>query len=278
LATAAALLLGAGCGDDDNTTSEDRDGAGAAAAQNAAGDSAYCDVAVDWAIYEMQPFDEMDPVQFEAYWADHTAFEEAAVAAVPDVLAEDWQLKVATEDETIDVVLETYGYDIGRIMEEGTPEEQATFEAPPDVAAAQDRIIAYESEVCGSAQPRAADVSYDGEEPGPYCDLILAQNEMGAQALASGDPAEVEAVFDELEAQSAETIEAAPAVIHDDVADIAAWIAGPKRDVAEAYGFDIVAAMQDGTAQERLDLNDAAAEIREQFARVAAYEAQVCGA
>ena len=108
---------------------------------------------------------------------------------MPEELAADWQLKVEAENETIDVVLEKYGYDVAAIMEEGTPEEQATFDAPPDAAAAQDRILAYESEVCGTGFPAAADVSYEGEEPGSYCELVAAQDEQAAEALASGDPA-----------------------------------------------------------------------------------------
>jgi hypothetical protein len=243
-----------------------------------AGDSEYCEVAVGWAIHELQPFDDTDPAAFRAYWAEFEAFEADALAAAPEELEADWQLKIDRENETIDVVLEKYGYDTARMMEEGTPEERAAFEAPPDAAAAQERIHRYESEVCGAGQPQAADVSYDGEEPGPYCELIAAQDEAAAAAQASGDPAKIAAAFDELDAQSAAIIEAAPAVIKDDVADVAAWTAGPQRDVAEAHGYDLAAAMRNGSLQDRFDLNHADEEIRDQFARVLAYEEQVCGA
>jgi hypothetical protein len=40
----------------------------------------------------------------------------------------------------------------------------------------------------------------------------------------------------------------------------------------------LVAVMREGSAQERLALNHAAEDIREQFARVRAYDEQVCGA
>ena len=65
-------------------------------------------------------------------------FEEEALATAPEEIKADWELKVRAEDETINPVLERYGYDLAAIMEQGTPEEQATFEAPPDVQAAQD--------------------------------------------------------------------------------------------------------------------------------------------
>ena len=276
-AIAAALLLGAGCGVD-NSSAESEGGGDVPTTEAVTGDSEYCDVAAEWAVYEKQPFDDRDPAQFRAYWEDHSAFNDAALESAPDELEEDWQLKVDAEDETIDVVLDKYDYDIPRIMEEGTPDEQAAFEAPPDAAAALERILDYESEVCGVVQPAAADVSYEGEEPGSYCELVAAQNEAAGMALASGDPAEVEAVFEELEAQSAEMVAASPPAIKDDVAAVAAWTSGRQRDVLEAFDYDFAAAMTDGTVQERLDMNHADGEIREEFARVVAYEEQVCGA
>ena len=143
--------------------------------------------------------------------------------------------------------------------------------------AAQDRIQTYDSEVCGSRQPVAADVSYAGEEPGPYCELAVAGNEAAAEALASGDPREIEVMADQLEANSADLTDDAPDVIKDDVAALAAWTSGPQRDVLDRFEYDLAAVMRDGSAQDRADLNQADPEIRDQFARVTAYEQQVCG-
>jgi hypothetical protein len=276
----AALLVAAGCGDDsDEGSGGEGVGTGQAAAAEAAGaDSEYCDVAIEWAIHELTPVDASDPAAFRQYWAEHTDFEERALATTPEHLKADWELKMRAEDETIDVVLEEYGYDIGRIMEVGTPEEQATFEAPPEVAAAQSRIATYESEVCGSAFPEPADVSYAGEEPGPYCDLVGVQQEEANGAIASGDPAQIEA-FVVGQAESAPAIvDAAPEVIANDVAAVSEWQLNEQSDVLEAHGWDAAAVMRDGSAQDRYDFNLADEAIREQFARVVAYEQQVCGA
>lgn len=267
---AAFVVVAAGCGDDG-------DGEKSAASAPLAAESAYCDEAIEWSIHELEPFDETDPVAFRTYWEDFQGFEEAAVDTAPDEIKDDWELKVETENATISPVLEKYGFDLAAVEESGTPEEQAAFEAPPEVQAAQDRILIYESEVCGAQQPQPADVSYAGEEPGPYCELVATQDERAAEALAGGGPAEVEAVFDELEETSAALIEAAPEAIKDDVADLAAWTQGRQRDAAERHGYDFRAAMREGTPQDRADLNHADEEIRDQFARVAAYEEQVCG-
>ncbi len=276
-AVAAALVaVSTGCGED-NKKEAAAPGAGGTDA-TAASESAYCDAAREWAIHEMTPFDDMDPAAFRAYWNDFVAFEEEAIATAPDAIRDDWVLKFEKESDTITPVLEKYDFNLSVMMESSTPEEEAAFDAPPDVQAAQDRILTYESEVCGAQQPLAADVSHAGEEPGPYCELVAAQDELAAEALASGDPAEVEAAFDELEAGSANLTDAAPAVIEDDVADLAVWVADRQRPVAEKFGYDLAEAIRNGTPQERADLNYADDEIRDQFARIVAYEVQVCGA
>ena len=278
-ALAAALLLAAGCGDDDNEASAGGNAGAPPPAEATAAGSAYCDVALEWAIHELTPFDDSDPAAMERYWADHTEFEERALATTPDELKADWELKMATEDETIDVVLEKYGYDVVAIMEQGTPEEQATFEAPPDVTAAQSRIGTYESETCGSAFPEPADVSYAGEEPGSYCELVGAEDERAREILAAGgDPAAVEEFFSSQTEAKAAIVAAAPEVIKDDVTAVSEWTLGPQAEVIEAHGWEIAAVMRDGSAQERYDLNYADEDIREQYARVLAYEEQVCGA
>lgn len=53
-ALVAAVLLAAGCGDDG-------DNSATAEAETAAGDSECCQVAVDWAVYEITPFEDTDP-------------------------------------------------------------------------------------------------------------------------------------------------------------------------------------------------------------------------
>jgi hypothetical protein len=47
--------------------------------------------------------------------------------------------------------------------------------------------------------------------------------------------------------------------------------------VLEAFDYDLVTALREGTLEQRLAVNHADEEIREEFARVRAYEEQVCG-
>jgi hypothetical protein len=272
---AALVVAAASCGDDD--TDDAANAAEAAAADPA--ESAYCDAAVDWAIHEYTAFDESDPAAFRAYWAEWTEFQETAVATAPDEIEDDWVLKFETESEMLTPVLEKYDFDVAAIMEHGTPAEQAPFEAPPAVQAAQDRILSYESEVCAAQQPNPADVSYDGEAPGPYCDLVAGQNERNAELFASGArPADVEAFAEELAAEHTEIVEAAPAAIADDVAAMEEWTVGPQRDALERHDWDVRALMRDGSVEDRAAFTYSDDEIRDQFARVVAYEEQVCGA
>jgi len=259
---AAFVVVAAGCGDGDTSAS---DGA----------ESSYCDAAREWSIHELEPLDDADPAAFRAYWEDFVAFEKAAADTAPEEVADDWDLKIEAE-VPMNAVLDKYDYDTTAIMQSGTPDEQAAFEPPPEARAAQDRILVYESAVCGAMQPLAADVSYSGEEPGRYCELVAVQDERAAEALASGDPADVEAMFDELAGSSADLIDAAPAVIKDDVKELAVWATGRQRDAAERYGYDLRTAIREGTPKDRADIQHSAEEIREQFARVLAYEQQIC--
>jgi hypothetical protein len=271
---AALLVTAASCGDDNE---DDASTPSKPAAADPA-ESAYCDAAVEWAVHEYTAFDDSDPAAFRAYWEEWTAFEETAVATAPDEIKDDWVLKFETESATVAPVLEKYDFDTAVMMEQATPEEQATFEAPPDVQAAQDRILSYESEVCAAQQPIAADVVYDSEPAGPYCDLVVGQSERNSELFASGArSADVEAVADEIAAEQTEIVEAAPASIADDVAAIEEWTAGPQRDALERHDFDIRALMQEGSVEDRAAFNYADDEIRKQFARVIAYEEQVCG-
>ena len=105
------------------------------------------------------------------------------------------------------------------------------------------------------------------------------QDELAADALASGDSAEVEAVFDELEAGRRDAlIEAAPEVIEDDVVALAAWTTGPPSATSPSTSTSTSGRRcRTAPPQDRFDLNHADEEIREQYARVLAYEEQVCG-
>lgn len=272
------LSLGA-CSSDGGDTEEASAASPTTAAPDEAAESAYCVAAREWAIYEVtQPVDETDPAAFEAYWNEFLAFEQTALDTAPDELRSDWQRKVDTEDETINPVLEAYDYDVVALQENGTPEELATLEPPPDAAEAQDRILVYEADVCGAQQPRPADISFQGEDAGAYCDAVAAEQERVSEVMGGGaDPAEVEALVAELVEGGPAQVEAAPASIQDDVAAVVAWTAGEQRDVLEAHGYDFIGVIREGTPDERADLQLTADAIRDQYARVTAYEEQVCG-
>ena len=270
---AALVVVVAACGDDG--------GGGGGGGETAAADpseSAYCDAAIEWAIHELTPVDDTDPAAFRAYWEDYRRSRRRRSTQRPTRSRPTGSSRSRPRTTTVTPVLEKYDFDVAAMMESGTPEEQAAFEAPPDVQAAQDRILAYESEVCGAQQPLAADVSYASEEPGPYCELVAAQDERAGEALASGDPAEVEAVFDALEEASRGAHRGGPGGRSRTTSST--WRRGPtvpQRDVAERHGYDFRAAHARGHARRTdYDLNYADEEIREQFARVLAYEEQVC--
>jgi hypothetical protein len=244
----------------------------------AASETAYCDAAREWAIYDMTPVDDSDPAAFRAYWKEWTAFEQAAVDTAPAEIKADWQLKLTTETETFTPVLEKYEFDVAALMESGTPEEQAATEAPPGVQAAQDRILTYEGQVCGAQFPLAADVSYAGEEPGPYCELVAAEDQRNSEVLGAGaDPAALKKLVAGAAETEAALAEAAPEVIKADVIAVGKWTVGPQADALERHGWDIKAVIRDGSAKDRADLNYTDEKIREPFSRVAAYEEQVCG-
>ena len=273
---AAAVLFAAACGDDDDTSEGDGDG-GAAAADTLASDSEYCDAAVDWAIHEMTPFDDTDPAAFRAYWTEYTAFVDEAVSTAPEEIAADWQDKVEWETG-LTAILEKYDFDAAVMQAQGTPEEAAAFEAPPEAAAAQDRILSYESAVCGAQQPPPADVSYAGEEAGTYCDLVGALQQQADEAISSGDPDQIEAFVGTHASSAPAIVDAAPEVIAEDVASVSDWQLHEQAEVLEAHGWDPAAVLRDGSVQDRYDFQLADEEIREQYARVAAYDEQVCGA
>jgi hypothetical protein len=271
---ATITVLAVACGDDSGGSSEV-----AAPAADDPSESAYCDAAREWAIHELDPFDESDPVAFRAYWEEFLAFEHAALDTAPPELADDWQVKIETEDATINPVLDRYDYDLAEMEARGTPEEAATLEAPPEVQAAQDVIFAYEADVCGAQQPLPAEVSFEGEAPGPYCELVSAEYERVSEVMGSGtEPAAIEALSDELIASGAEIVAAAPEVIADEVAALRDWQAGPQRDALERHDWDFIGLIREGPAQDRADFQQTDPAIRDDYATVAAYEEQVCGA
>ncbi len=265
-------------GDENSATTAASSDTTAVAADDPA-ESAYCDEAREWAIHEItQPVDDTDPVAFQAYWEAYIDFENAALESAPDEVHDEWQLKVDAENTTINPLFEAYDYDIADLQENGSPDELASLEPPAEVQDAQEAILTYEADVCGAQQPRAADVSFEGEEPGTYCELVAADNERIGEVFTNGaDPADVEDLTAALIEAGPAEVEAAPDAIKDDVRAIAAWTAGEQRDVLEAHDFDLIGLIREGPAEDRAQVQLTDEAIRDQYARVAAYEEQVCG-
>lgn len=272
------LSLGA-CSSDGGDTEEASAASPTTAAPDEAAESAYCVAAREWAIHEItQSVDDTDPVAFQAYWEAYMDFENTALDTAPDEVRDEWQLKVDAENATINPLFEAYDYDIADLQENGSPDELASLEPPAEVQDAQDAILTYEADVCGAQQPRAADVSFEGEEPGTYCELVAADNERIGEVLTNGaDPADVEDLTAALIEAGPAEVEAAPNAIKDEVRAIAAWTAGEQRDVLEAHDFDLIGLIREGPAEDRAQLQLTDEAIRDQYARVAAYEEQVCG-
>jgi hypothetical protein len=270
-ALTATAIVSAGCGSGGN--------GGKTSQSKAAGDpeSAYCDEARRWAIHEMAPVDDSDPVAFKKYWNEYLAFVDNAHKLAPTSIRDDWDVKVQGE-AAITPILVKYDYNVPALMESGTDEEKAVTEAPANVQDAQDIILGYESGVCGAQFPIAADVSFADETPGPYCEVVAAENERIAKVFGAGaKPDEVKAFMDGEPEMGDKLAAAAPDSIKKDVVAVNDWTEGRQRAAFERHGWDLRKTILDGTPQDRADVNYADPAIRSQFARVAAYHEQVCG-
>jgi hypothetical protein len=277
LAAIAAAAL-AGCGDDDDDTASPTSAALAAAP---AAESAYCRASLDWTVHELTPVDDSDPAQIRSYFDEYGAFVTESRAVAPPEIQADWTLNANGFATILVPVLEKYGYSIERVATEGTPEEQALLDEPPaDIAAAQDRIQAYDASVCGSRQPPAADVHFDGPAATAYCEALAEYEDAIDEAFGTGDdPGAVEAFVTSprfAELQSA-TVAAAPPEIQEDVAASEAFTTERAVPTLERYGYDIRRLLVEGTVDDRTVFQSADPAVRDAFGRVVAYDEQMCG-
>jgi hypothetical protein len=286
-ALALAAVACAGCGDDDGDTaaaaspSSAAAPTSAAAADAAAADSAYCRISLAWTVHELTPFDPTDPDATHAYFDEYLAFADESHAAAPAEIEADWAVTADGFRTLFLPVMEKYGYELGRIANEGTDEERAVLDAPPaDVAAAQDRIQAYDARVCGSRQPPAAAVRFEGPAATAYCEATVAFDDANDEAFGTGaDPASVEAFvtsprFTELQEA---VVAAAPAEIRDDVEVVETFTAEHGVAALERHGYDVRRLLLEGTAADRAALHSSDPAVAAAFSRTVAYEAQLCG-
>jgi hypothetical protein len=100
------------------------------------------------------------------------------------------------------------------------------------------------------------------------------------EAFADGpDPKALQAIVesDDFDAGLSAEVDAAPAEIHDDVAAVAEWTRERHVPLLERYDYDLARVLLEGTAAERRTWQYSEPEIADAYARVVAYEEQLCG-
>jgi len=250
-----------------------------------ASESAYCKEARRWSAHEMTPRDDADPAVFRPYWQEYLAFVANGTRLSPKPIHDDWAVYAANVKKQT-AVAEKYGYDQGRVEREATDAEKAVIQSPGDkVEGAFHEVIGYEALTCSAGQPPAADVSFKGEKPGPYCDVLKTDNEYNQPLRDSGfDPKLVrQAMTDpakeaERHAIDSKFVSTAPPAIRDDVKAEVAWWHEEQTPVIARYGYDMRKVLLTGSAKEREALQLTDKKVRDHYARALAYEQQVCGA
>lgn len=255
--------------------------AGVACSSDAkASESAYCNAARDWAIHELDARDEENPAWFKPYWGEYLAFTKTASQVAPKEIADDWKVYVeAVAKQT--PLFEKYGYDTARAEASATEEEKAQFEPSGRQQKAFAAILGYEALTCDAAQPPAADVDFSALKPGAYCDVLARDNERISPVFESGaQPGAVrDAMLDPKTAAAfSEFKRTAPKAIKRDVQIDVDWEQNRQLPTMRKYNFDLRRVLREGSAQDRRDVNRTDKRVRDHFARIAAYEQQVCGA
>jgi hypothetical protein len=274
-------FLAVACGDDGDDGAQGAEGSGTAA--SAASEGEYCKAVREWAVVDLDPRRDEDPVWFREHWTAYRDFVATAERTAPEPLEAAWAIFGDNVDAQT-TVFETYDYDVVRGREQGTPEEAAVFEPDEATQQAFAGILANEALTCDAWRPLAADVDFSGEEPGSYCEAVAAVDEYLAPAGDSGwRPDEVRALLvGDGEAELTRLVEAlrsdAPPVIEAEVAAVADWLVDEGVSALAENDFDVRKLLLDGTAEQRQAFQSTAPGIRDEFALVAAYEEQICGA
>jgi hypothetical protein len=244
-------------------------------------DSPYCQTVRQWTVHELRPVDDSNPQAMNTYIDEYVAFNHHAAEQAPTEVADQWALVAPMFDRLVVPIFEKYGYDMARIGADATQEEQAVLDAPPpEAAAAQDAIHAYEALVCGSGQPPAAAVVFEGPPEQSYCSVGARLDGMFADAAAAADsPDALRALLasDEVVQLMSALVEHAPVVIRDDVQAVVNWEMHRGVAVLAEYDYDIRRLLLDGSAADRAVVQKTDPAIRDHEARVDAYEEQLCG-
>ena len=182
LALAGAVALGA-CGEDGESSST------TTAAKSSSSDpseSEYCATAHEWAVHELDPRDDSDPAVLRAFIGEELDFFDRASAAAPDSLVDEWKASSDGYKSMVVPVLEKYDFDIRHVMNQGTPEEQALDQPPPDIAKAQATIREYGRSPAAPARPEPADIEFAGPPAETYCEAAGMLDSAFGEALERG--------------------------------------------------------------------------------------------
>jgi hypothetical protein len=254
-------------------------GGGGGGGSSSAADGTYCKTVRSWTAHELTRVDESDPATLETYIGEYVAFNAKATKEAPDEIAADWKSTSAAFETSVVPVLEKYGYSIDRIMNEATPEEQAVQEPPPELAAAQDRIHAYEARTCLTGQPAAAEVTFTGPADADYCEAAKTLDEAADQTANDWSAASVKAFVTSPDFAGLYDagVAAAPPEIHDDVVAIASFMSDKVVPMLERHDYDMRNVLVDGPVSDLAILQSWDPAIVDSYQRVTAYEDQLCG-
>ena len=262
----------------------DKDGPKQEAALNFTGSAsnAYCMASRTWnadRLSEPQLDDEKpDPALFKASEIRYQRFAADAMRTAPPEIKDAWASWGNYYLNTEVKVDEKYGYDQARIKAEGTADEKAAMEngPPEDVQKQFHRLVTYEWQVCGTGQPDAAeDVTFKGKSDSAFCaNEKKAQDAFGTIFSNGAKPADFKAVLADTSVFDT-AVATAPAELKDDVVAQRDFYFAKQRAV-EKYGFDPRRIFLEGTQDELLAWQSSAPAIREHYARVTAYDEQVC--
>jgi hypothetical protein len=252
-------------------------------------DSEYCKTARAWMVHELDGDGDSfasDPVAFEKYWGEYMDFVATATRQAPAEIRDDWPIGHDFMVKHFTPLLEKYDFDVARAKAEGSAAEIAVgkrIEEPtPAEQRAQDAILEYEGSVCQTSQPPAADVSFAGVTANQaYCEAAQAADELlGETVIAdkfSIDGVRTFVTSDDFATLAGTAKQNAPAEIEADVVADVDWQLNQQVEVIEKYGYDIRKLFLEGSAADRAIFHRSDPAIADHYAKVAAYEEQVCG-
>jgi hypothetical protein len=274
LLVVASAALAAGCGGSEE----------AAYTPVAGTESAYCDTLRAWQVHELdggEGDDQPTAAALRAYHDDYLEFNATMLRQAPAEVRDEWVVSERAVRTVLTPVLEKYGFDMKRLVREGTPAEKALSTAPPDVQRAQAAIHAYEARVCGLSGPPAAKVVFKrGASSAAYCKALGAYDDELGKIESSKFTPDVMRRFltsDRFTKQLEAMDETAPAELTADVRAENEWFRTRWRDVIEEFGYDIRRIWTESSPEDRAVLTLSHPEVAKHAARTTAYEEQVCG-